>query len=201
MLYRFLTMLAIVALMVFSAAQAEARRGFIPIPGGAEILVKVVDMPHTPEFLLKDGKHVDLGYKFNSYWQGGEWIGHIGSDSQYVALTETQMAVMLKAANLTTLPPVPSRPWTFVNALWLIILGFVGVGVALKLLRGKAAGASASPAGLMGGGEAQPAQTGKAHVALDRLLTQREAPSPAAPSPTPRAGLAGPRASFGRRNT
>ena len=197
-MHKFLTMLAAALLMMFLAGEAQARRGFIPIPGSAEILVKVIDLPHKPEFMLKDGNHVDLGYKFNSYWQGGEWIGHIGSDSQYVSLTEVQIAAMLKAASLTTVPPVPSRPWTFVNSLWLAILGAIGIGAGLKMLRANGP-AQPARAGKLQGGEADAAPADRAHAGLETLLREREArASGPAPQPARAAARGAPRA-FGRR--
>lgn len=201
---RFLAMLAAVALMALSAGQAEARRGFLPLPGGSEILVKVVDMPHTPEFLLRDGKHVDLGYKFNSYWQGGEWIGHIGSDSQYISLDPARIAAMLKAANLAALPPVPSKPWTFASGFWMALLGFLGIAGLFKFLTGNTRRQAPAARKLQGGADAaiapEPAPTGRAHAALEALLREREASAPgSAASRQPLGAPGAPRATFGRR--
>ena len=204
MTHRFLTLLAAIMLMALAAGKAEARRGFVPIPGGSEILVKVVDMPHTPEFLLRDGKHIDLGYKFNTYWQGGEWIGHIGSDSQYISLDATRIAAMLKAANLSALPPVPSKPWTFASGFWLVLLGVLAIAGLFKAMRANPRQQpSASPA-LQGGAgtaaNAEPVPAGKAHAALDSLLREREANAAGTAAPQqPRPAPGAPRAAFGRR--
>ena len=110
------TIAFIIALLTatFLSDSAEARRrGFFlfPIPGTAEQLVKVKDLPDIPALRRKDGKYVDLGYKFNRFY-GGEWVGYIDS-KRYLKLNDEQLKILLTLGGLRKLPPVPEKPGFF----------------------------------------------------------------------------------------
>lgn len=86
MIHKFLGLLALFLAICIPLDEAEARRRGIPIPIPGlrgETLVLVKELPRIPALLRKDGTYIDLGYKFYST-SGGEWVGHIGSDSEYV---------------------------------------------------------------------------------------------------------------------
>ena len=93
MLHKFLGLLALLLAISMPLDDAEARRRGIPIPIPGlrgETLVLVKELPRIPALLRKDGKYIDLGYKFYS-GSGGEWIGYIGSDTDYLKLPEPQL--------------------------------------------------------------------------------------------------------------
>jgi hypothetical protein len=79
--------LSAVMLATVFAAPADAKRrggfGFFRMPSG-EAVVLVKDLPNKPELRRDDGKYVDLGYHFTR--TGGEWVGYVGSSTQYLAL-------------------------------------------------------------------------------------------------------------------
>lgn len=121
---------------LFSAGEVEARRRGgvpIPIPGlRGEVLVKVLDLPRTPDF-VRDGKQINLGYKFYST-TGGEWVGHIGSDREYLSFKPGGLELVLGQAGLQ-LPPVPQRPWQLSEfALLLIVLLLSAFGLFKKFM-------------------------------------------------------------------
>ena len=125
----------IVSMLPFDAANAKGGRGRIglpiPIPGlRGETLVKVLEMPRIQELRRPDGQYVDLGYKFNS-WSGGDWVGYIGSDSEYLTLNPGDLEAMLALAGHAEPPAVPNRPWGLGELLWigigLLVLAFAGL--------------------------------------------------------------------------
>lgn len=79
------------------AAKPEARQ--TPV-------VKILDLPDTETLRLNDTTFVDLGWRRTAD-QGGEWVGHIGSDTEYLPLNSDQIAGMLKEAQLKALPLPP----------------------------------------------------------------------------------------------
>ena len=116
-------------------AEAKRRGGGIPVPLPglrAEAIVKVLDLPQVPA-LSRNGQHVDLGYKFNS-GSGGEWVGYIGSDTEYLQLKPESLSLMLALAGLKEPPPVPDRPRGFSEFLWIGIGLLVLFGVMMKRL-------------------------------------------------------------------
>jgi hypothetical protein len=125
-------LLAAMILTTAMAMPAEAKRrgfGFVRMPTG-ETIVKVKDLPDTEVLRREDGKYIDLGYYFKA--TGGEWVGYVGSDSQYIKLDESQLKTLLALGGVSKLPPVPSRPassaagagftWIFVAIGALVIL-------------------------------------------------------------------------------
>lgn len=134
----FLGCLAVLTLAV-SVTASEARKmrlhGFIPGVGPRDSLVKVVDLPDRAPF-MKDGKFIDLGYRFKVYG-GGEWIGYIGSSSRYLPLKPGGAEMLALAAGLKKLPPVPQRPAG--SMFWMVMFG-IGVLVIGKGLLNKIAG-------------------------------------------------------------
>ena len=125
---------AAIFMLVMFSNEAAARRVRIPIliPGASESLVKVLEFPNIPALKRKDGKYIDLGYKFNKY-SGGEWIGYIGSSTKFLTLNKAQLTMLLSIAGVDKLPPVPSRAassgssWGF-GLGFLAILGFFIMG-------------------------------------------------------------------------
>lgn len=71
-------------------------------------VVKVMDLPDAPEFQREDGGYVDLGWHFIGR-SGGEWVGFIGSTTEYLTVSPEQLAAIMLAANITRLPDVPVR--------------------------------------------------------------------------------------------
>ncbi len=119
-------MMFALAVLAVGATEAAARRGFIPIPTfglGGEAIVKVLDLPDIPQLRRADGRHMDLGYKFSG--SSGEWVGYIGSDSQYLALPTGAAENLAKLAGLDDLPPVPDKPfvgsWGFVDWVYVVL--------------------------------------------------------------------------------
>lgn len=139
-------------LTVLPDAADAKRRGFrIPIPGGggSEEIVKVLDLPDIPALQRPDGRYIDLGYLFHKR-SGGEWIGHVGSDSQYLKLDEEGLKILLQVAGVSKLPPVPVRASSGSGGLAAIIVGIlfiIGViaivGKVGKAIFGRASGAAA----------------------------------------------------------
>lgn len=70
-------------------------------------VVKVLDLPDSETLRLNDTTFVDLGWRQTDE-KGGEWVGHIGSDTEYVPLNAEQITGMLKEAQLKSLPPPPA---------------------------------------------------------------------------------------------
>ena len=133
-------MLLAVMLALFGANQANARVRIpivIPIPGSSEKLVKVKDLPDIPLLRRKDGRYIDLGYKFNRF-SGGEWVGYIGSSKRYLPLSKDGLKMLMLIGGLHKLPPVPERPGMFSGSsgtFWVIIIAiFVFFGMVKRLL-------------------------------------------------------------------
>ncbi len=121
-------------LLMAMGLPAEARRRiplFIPIPS-SETVVKVKDLPDTGALRHKSGAYIDLGYRFTT--TGGDWVGYIGSSSQYIALPPEKLKALLAVAGEKGLPPVPSRHASSSAASGLKIL-LIAIGVCAILLR------------------------------------------------------------------
>jgi hypothetical protein len=123
---------------------AEARRRVrIPFLGGhssSEKIILVADLKDRAELRREDGNYIDLGYLFSR--NGDKWIGHIGSSTQYVNLTESKLKQIIKLGGLDALPPVPARPTSMEIAdlilylFWGLIAAFVLAAIAGKFLAG-----------------------------------------------------------------
>ena len=139
---------------------------------------------------------------------GGEWVGYVGSDTKYLPLTPEALATLMRLANIQTLPPPPSRPWSTSTLIWLTI-GIIAVFCALfkRVMQH-----SARNSAVDGLGAEMRADDAIQQALLSRQSPQDTAAAPianAAPSrsaPTraaaPRGGLGEPvmgKAAFGRR--
>lgn len=206
---RFLLGLASVVGAIIALAGPAAAR--IPIPCTGETLVKVLDIPALNGMEVPANKHmkekrIDLGYKFSGCSSEGEWVGHIGSSKSYIKLDGDKLQRLMDLAGLKALPPPPS-PWSqagilFPAGLWVVIIGFVGVGTIASVARRKATAAGPLP---------QSAADGSVPAANDAWMaramdTAASAPRPAvAPPPVAFASrsraarISAPRAAFGRR--
>lgn len=71
-------------------------------------VVKVADLPNTADFQREDGSYVDLGWRYVGE-TGGEWVGYIGSDDNYLTVSPDQLTTIMQIAGLTTLPEPPTR--------------------------------------------------------------------------------------------
>jgi hypothetical protein len=69
-------------------------------------VVKVLDLPDSETLRFNETTFVDLGWRQTAR-QRGEWVGHIGSDTEYLPLNAEQIAGILREAQLKTLPPPP----------------------------------------------------------------------------------------------
>ena len=190
-------------------AQARRIRFPIAIPGlgASQTLVKVLTLPRAPEFRRDDGTYIDLGYLWDTDGTG-EWVGYIGTGSQYLKLKPDMMPVLLAAANLQTLPPVPERPTQYG---WLIGSVLLGAAICWKISarrRHARSDQGADPQPTTGPAEArlpktaEPEWAKRAETAI--AAAARQAPGPAAGvRPAPRlpysSGATGHRATFGRR--
>ena len=93
-------------------------------------VIKVVDLPNIKAFKLKDGRYMDIGYKyvpvtkffltFGIYDKG--WVGYIDEDT-YIDLGEDKVRAILKATG-QTLPPPPEISWFRAANGWFFI-GFI----------------------------------------------------------------------------
>ncbi|MEO9873870.1 MAG: hypothetical protein ABJM26_07185 [Anderseniella sp.] len=125
-----LFLLVFVASSMSNTALAKKKKRFIFFSVKNEALVKVVDLPDVPQLKRTDGKYLDLGYKFTTV--GGSWVGHIGSNKNYVKLNEQALQAMLTVARLKKLPPIPNRPLDNL-LITLIVLGCIAA-FAVQLL-------------------------------------------------------------------
>ena len=151
MFRKFLGVLALFLVIAVPLDDAEARRRGIPIPIPGlrgETLVLVQELPRIPLLQRKDGTYIDLGYKFNSF-SGGEWVGYVGSDSEYLTIAEPQLKLILLLAGMTDFPAVPDRPWSWGGIFWLVVGGIAVISILSKKLRGpgQATGTAAPSAG------------------------------------------------------
>ena len=131
------------ALLLASAIPAQAG---VPIPCTGESVVKVRDIPNAPR--MSNGQPVALGYLFKGCFSG-EWVGHVGSDSQFIRLNEKKLKLLMTIANLKELPPEPSR-WEHpgelvVPGVWAIIVAFAIGGGLLNAGKGKAPAPAQAP--------------------------------------------------------
>jgi hypothetical protein len=122
--------------LVAGAEDAEAKRRGIPIfiPGGgySETIVLVKDLPNIEALKRPDGKYIDLGYLHQK--TGGKWIGHIGSDSEYMSIPPEVLDMIIKVSGMSKLPEPPPRPassggafWTFMLVIGALVMAFKGI--------------------------------------------------------------------------
>jgi len=86
----------------------------------------------VPQLKRKDGKYLDLGYKFTTV--GGSWVGYIGSNKSYVKLNEQALQAMLTVARLKKLPPIPNRPLDNLLVTLLVLGGIAAFAVQVLVL-------------------------------------------------------------------
>ena len=138
--------------LMLGATEASAKKfRFFHVGGGghSEEIVKVLDLPDIPQLRRADGRHIDLGYKFTS--GGGEWVGYVGDDGKYLALSEDAVQMLLAVAGVDRLPPFPSgrlRPAAVALTPILMLLGF---GVILYRVYSFFAGAARRSSALLRG--------------------------------------------------
>jgi hypothetical protein len=129
---------------MLGATEASAKKfRFFHVGGGghSEEIVKVLDLPDIPQLRRTDGRHIDLGYKFTS--GGGEWVGYVGDDGKYLALSEDAVQMLLVVAGVDRMPPVPERPASTGGGGGLTtILMLLGFGVILYRVYSFFAGAA-----------------------------------------------------------
>ncbi len=71
-------------------------------------IAKVVDLPDIADFAREDGTYVDLGWRFIGE-TGGEWVGYIGSDADYLTISPDQLTAIMQIAGIANLPEPPAR--------------------------------------------------------------------------------------------
>jgi hypothetical protein len=143
---------------MLGATEASARKfRFFHVGGGghSEEIVKVLDLPDIPQLRRTDGRHIDLGYKFTS--GGGEWVGYVGDDGKYLALSEDAVQMLLVVAGVDRLPPVPERPASTGGGGLTPILMLLGFGVILYRVYSFFAGAARRVVGSFAGEKAEAA--------------------------------------------
>ena len=95
-------------------------------------VLKVVELPNIAEFQRDDGRYVDLGWRFVGA-TGGEWVGYIGTDTDYLTVSPEQLTAIMQIAGITKLPEPPKHlersaeesnggDTEFGNALWVLLL-------------------------------------------------------------------------------
>lgn len=117
---------------------------WIPKLSGHRI-VKVLDLPDTPELRREDGIYVDLGYYYHRLW-GGEWVGYIGSPKLFVPMEEDTLKALMIAGHIDSIPLVPERPLMFDRVIvYGMILLVLGASLFQKFFRGKGTAKSKRP--------------------------------------------------------
>jgi hypothetical protein len=109
----FTAILVALFVSIFFADDADARKFRFRYHGGgsssSETLVRVMDLPDIPALKRKDGKYIDLGYKFDiGSSSKGEWVGYIGSETRYLPFEKGMLDVVLALSGLKVLPPIPT---------------------------------------------------------------------------------------------
>lgn len=99
-----------IALLAAGRDTAEAGRmkflSALPTEAGRERVVKVLELPDTADFTLRDGSFFDLGYLMRTDGTG-EWVGFVGSDALYIPLGPKSLAFIMEHAGIDKLPPEP----------------------------------------------------------------------------------------------
>ena len=89
---------------------------------------------------------------------GGEWVGYVGDDGKYLALSGDAVQVLLAMAGVDKLPPVPERPASTGGGGGLTtILMLLGFGVILYRVYSFFAGAARRVVGSFSGEKAEAA--------------------------------------------
>jgi hypothetical protein len=132
---RVLAVFAVVIALTAASGGAEARRGGLPIPCMSSKLVKVMDLQDLTD---ARGTRVDLGYMYTGCFSG-EWIGYIGSSSQYLTFKDGTLPEMMAAhGGGKPVPDEPSLFWgmtTHPGQFW-VEVGFVVLGIGFALFAG-----------------------------------------------------------------
>jgi hypothetical protein len=202
MLYRHIraaiTALVIVAgAALLAAGEAEARRRSFPVPLPpipglrSEVVVLVKELPRTEALRRADGRYIDLGFKFHS-GTGGEWVGYLGSSSEYLPLDDRKLTVLMSIAGLAELPPEPSRPWSTAGLFWLAVIGVGALFAAGRFWRARRSTASASSQRITVPGPQRQADQHapseamlSAEAAMDRAIREKGGVSDDNASPSP----------------
>ena len=101
----------LLVILVLSSQSIHAKFS-IPLPFGShERIVKVRDLPDTPQFQLKDGTYYDIGSMYEikhifglSYSNSdAEYIGYIGSQDRYVVISPKELNTIV-ASTRTSIP-------------------------------------------------------------------------------------------------
>ncbi|MDH3743262.1 MAG: hypothetical protein OER56_16855 [Hyphomicrobiales bacterium] len=127
-----------VLLLVFSSAELaiakKGRPGLISVPA-KDPVVKVIELPDTEELKFEDGVYIDIGYLHHSS-STGEWVGYLGSGTQYLSLSEDRLKQLMQAGNVAKLPPPPSYNVGLLDkyGVYLLILGAILILASLKTL-------------------------------------------------------------------
>lgn len=119
-------MLATSAVMLSPSMARGVRLGAFGIH--KEAIERVIDFPDTEGFQRSDGKHVDLGYLHRAFGEG-EWVGYLGTSSQYLPLSQGQLLIVLASAGVDELPPVPPTPLSVKMAQWMVYGGAAAFGL------------------------------------------------------------------------
>ena len=101
------------AIAIFFHLQSNANTIQNLLPFGAkEKIVKIRELPNTPEFQIKDGTYYDIGVLYTKkqfLWLGyaygeTEYVGYIDSQLMYVPLSKEEWSKIAKSAKVV-LPP------------------------------------------------------------------------------------------------
>jgi hypothetical protein len=138
---RLLGFLTVVLALCLASGGAHAKRGFIPIPCTSDKIIKVMDLP---DFKSGSGIRIDLGYLVQGC-MGGKWIGHVGSNSEYLSLKNGEIPAQAIHLNKGIAPSEPGFFWSAITHpmefwaewLWMLVIA-VGMGsVVFKNLTNK----------------------------------------------------------------
>ncbi len=129
------TAVFLIAAMMLGAYGADARQNRMPtaiqeMSGDGGDIIKVAELADTPPLKRADGTFIDLGYRFDAMG-GGQWVGYVGSTSQYLPLTNEQLNALMLVGEIRVLPPVPIRKsslgaWSI--AFVICTIGLLGMG-------------------------------------------------------------------------
>lgn len=113
--YSIITLLLLLMTPELALAKKRSSSGegvvmmFVPVsvPSTSKYVELVLDLPDIRTLKRKDGRYIDLGYQHISETKG-EWVGYVGSDVEYLPLSEGMLRIVMAAAGLSELPPVPA---------------------------------------------------------------------------------------------
>jgi hypothetical protein len=125
------------SLLLLWAGAAQAAHLPVFAQWGGEKIIKAVELPRSAIFQLRDGTHVDAGYRYKQVsvffvplWNYDvAWCGYVGSDDKYVDVSREQLEQLAALANVS-LPKSPDLPFwdVFGGKLLLatLVLGYLG---------------------------------------------------------------------------